>query len=201
MRFAIAALAAVGAAPLPATPLAGPYATIDAACAAALAASGTPARPCVSKPLRLNGAPVTAALLRAEDPSDPRFAGSGVFFFAYRSEGTWFVATKPLDRMNGAAGHTYLPEITFSGARSVAARVLLRFADVTSRVCNACERHTRELVQTRAIVLVCGRDRANAIACTAPLEIDARARAELAPDGTLAITAPGAAPQRYDVIF
>lgn len=209
-----------GAAPPPAPPkrahdhlqaaaLAGPYPTVDAACAAALKASGLPARPCAATALAaVAGAPYGAALLRSEDPSDPRYAGSGAFFMALGAEGAWFVTPRPLDQQNGGAGHMYLPALTPASAKAVttggAALVLYRFTDATSSVCNACEgpeHDKRTPVQTEAVFLVCGRDRAGKPACTAPQKLDTKSALALAPDGTLSLGVPGAAAKEYEIVF
>jgi len=185
--------------------LSGPHATVEAACAAGLQAAGLPkpASPCRATPIALGaGAPFSAALLRAEDTTDPRYAGSGAFFLALGGEGAWFVAPRPLDQINGAAGHVYLPVISAEAASLDGAHALLRLRDATSSVCNACEGAAREAktpAPTKMLVLACGKDRAGKPACTAALETDEGAKATLR--GELLTIVSGPAPRRYEVAF
>lgn len=189
--------------------LAGPYPTLDAACAAAQAAISAPARPCASTPITARSEPFTAVLLRAPDTGDPRFAGSGAFFLALGDRDAWYLTPTPLARTNGAAGHTYLPVITPSAAithapRAGDSRLLLRLVETTTRVCNICEgpqRERRSPFRTQALVLVCARDEANRPACTEPIEVDEKARVTVAPDGTIIVQPPGEPAQRHEVDF
>ncbi|MFT3768522.1 MAG: hypothetical protein QM820_24005 [Minicystis sp.] len=197
---------------LSATALAGPYASAQAACEAAAQASGRPkpAAPCATTAITVTpAAPFSAVILRADDPSDPRFAGSGSFFLAVSHAGAWFVAPKPIDQINGAAGHMYLPEVTPLASTGVAAprggvRALIRLRDATSSVCNACEgpeREKRTPAQTRAIWIACGLGQAGKPACIAPIETDEKGSASLANDTLSITTAPGAAPKVYEIAF
>jgi hypothetical protein len=190
-------------APLPTTALTGPYATTAVTCDTAVGLAGAPGpgAPCTAKPLALGaGAPFAAALLRAEDKTDPRFAGSGVFFLAVGNDGAWFVVPRPLDQLNGAAGHTYLPVLSLTEATVAAGRMLFLLRDGTTSVCNGCagpdhDKHTP--VSTRSLVVACVRNGKGLPACSAPLLADEKAKVTFAADGTITIAAPGAPPKTY----
>jgi hypothetical protein len=191
---------------LTATALSGPHATLEAACTAGLQAAGLPkpAAPCRATPIALGaGATFGAALLRAEDTSDPRYAGSGAFFLAVGHEGAWFVVPKPLDQINGAAGHMYLPVVSAEAATlDGTARALIRLRDATSSVCNTCEGAARDVktpVQAKLLLAVCGKDAAGKPACSAPVEAEDGAKATLA-NGMLTIVLDAKA-KRLEVAF
>ncbi|APR80967.1 Hypothetical protein A7982_06314 [Minicystis rosea] len=193
------------------TTFAGPHATLDAACEAAVQAAGRPkpSAPCVATTIAIAPPPpFSARILRAPDASDPRFAGSGTFLLALGNGGAWFVAPKPIDQINGGAGHMYLPEVTLREASGVAlprggVLALIGLHDVTSSVCTGCtgpDHDKRTPVETRSLWMVCGLDRAGKPACTAPISTGEKASASLTGD-TLSIHVPGAASKLYEVVF
>ena len=107
-----------------------------------------------------------------------------------------------LDRINGAAGHLYLPVVSLIDASVVGPRVLLRLRDATSKVCNPCDGPDRDKKQpapTRTLALVCGKDRAGRPACTAPMEVEENGKVTLSSEGIMAIAAPGTAPKLFEV--
>lgn len=187
---------APAATPLPLTPLKGPFPTPEKACEAAGAGA-----PCVVSSIPLApGTPFSAALLRAEDKRDPRYAGSGTFLLSLGGGAAWFVTQKPLDQMSGAAGQTYLPVVQPAEAKALGDRVLFRFSDAVTSICNVCEgpeRDKKKPVKTLGIVVVCARLGASTPLCSAALEIDEKAAATLGADGVLSITPPGGPTRRF----
>ena len=183
--------------------LTGPQRSPEAACAAASKANGLRSGQCTHSALSLPaGAPFGAALLTAADPSDPRFTGSGAWSLALGGDDAWFFLVPALDRINGAAGHLYLPVVSLIDASVVGPRVLLRLRDATSKVCNPCDGPDRDKKQpapTRTLALVCGKDRAGRPACTAPMEVEENGKVTLSSEGIMAIAAPGTAPKLFEV--
>lgn len=192
--------------PLPASALSGPYPTLAKACEAAAGPAGAqPGAPCGSTPIALGaGAPFSAALLRAEDKRDPRYAASGVFFLAVGKDGEWFVSKKPIDQINGAAGKTFLPVVSVAEVAAAAGAVMIHLRDTSTSVCNLCEPPERDKhapAGTRGIVMACGKNPHGAPACTAAMDVDEKAKATLGTDGTLTIATPGGAPKIYRPAF
>jgi hypothetical protein len=188
--------------PLSSTPLVGPLPSLDKVCEVAQSPAGGG---CEVTAIKLPpGAPFRAALIRAKDPRDPRYAPSGAFFVAVGGEGGWYLGQKPLDQVNGAAGKTYLPVVTVIDATAATGRALFHLRDSVSSVCNLCEppeRDVKKPVKTTGVVLVCGRARGGAIACTDPIEIDDKATVKLGADGSITVTAPGGGPKAYSPPF
>jgi hypothetical protein len=193
---------------LAATPLGGPYAGRDAACTAltnwVATALGWKGATCAESPVDLGaGAPFAAALLRVAEqpPSDPRTAGSGVWYMAIHRGDVWFTVPAPLDKINSGAGHTYLPAITPAQAAVVAhagaPRVLVILNDKTDSICNVCdgpERQTRTPARATQLVLVCAHA-GDKPACTQPLSVDVGTKVTLRADDVLD------AAQVYSVTF
>jgi hypothetical protein len=165
---------------LEAKPLAGGYETLDAAAAVLrerdAAAYGWRGTTSTATAIR----EADAALIRVEEtpPSDPRTAGSGAFHLALHAGGAWSVATTPLDIVNGAAGHTFVPEVYPASAAIVARpgatpRAVLRLVDITDAICDVCadrDRQTRTWARTVDLVVTCSLS--GTPACTDPLEVE-----------------------------
>lgn len=191
---------------LAAEPLLGPFTTVDAACAAALAKASTgPAVPCQVTPVAAPDAPFQLRLLRAPNAGDPRFSGSGTFLLAVGKDGAWFALREPLDHVEGAAGHSYLPAITptkVSVTKKPTLLVLTQLRDETSSMCNTCEepqRAARTTAKVQTLIVVCS-EKAGHPVCAAPLTAGDKAQVGL--DGsTLSVGVPGGPVKRYDVAF
>lgn len=187
--------------PLPATALSGPFPTLAKACEAAAPAGA----PCSATPVALGpSAPFSAAILRAEDKRDPRYVASGAFFLALGRDGEWFVWKKPIDQINGAAGKTFLPVVTVAEASVAGAAALIHLRAAATSVCNLCEPPERDKhtpAAARDVVLACGKTSHGVPACTAPMDVDEKAKATLGADGTLTIAPPGGPPRVYRPAF
>lgn len=191
-----------GGQPLSSTPLMGPLPGLDKVCEVAQSPSGIG---CEVTSIKLpSGAPFRAALVRAKDPRDPRYAPSGAFFLALGGDGGWYLVKKPIDQINGAAGKMYLPVVTVVDASAAMGRALFHLRDSVSSVCNLCEPPERDVlkpVKTTGVVIACGRIRGGAPACTNPLEVDAKATVKLGADGSITVAAPGDGAKVYSPSF
>jgi hypothetical protein len=190
--------------PLAATPLLGPYPSRDEACRTMVksgAREGWQASTCSATPIEVgSGAPMSAAILMVRDGAvtDPRLTGSGAYFLGLSASSAWFLTTKALDEMNGAAGHTYLPSVTVEAVtlvprRHADPRLLFRLRDTTVSVCNVCEgaeHDKRTPVDTHRLVMVCGRVGSSKPECTPPLTVSVGADVSLEED-TLTVSEPG----------
>jgi hypothetical protein len=191
---------------LGAAPLLGPFATLGSGCSMALARTGAAAAACLEAPVAAPDAPFQIRLLHAENGGDPRFAGSGTYFFALGKDGAWFVSPNVLDHVDGAAGHSRLPAITptkVSVTKKPALLVLTQLHDAISQMCNSCEgaaRNEKKPVDARTIVVVCGEKEGKPV-CTAPIVAADKAQVGLDEAGTLSVAAPGGPVKRYQVGF
>lgn len=200
--------------PLAAAPLLGPYPSRDDACRALVTSAGREgwrSSTCSATPIEVGAtSPLGAAVIMVRDAAaaDPRLVGSGSYFLGISASSAWFLTDKPLDQVNGAAGHTYLPVVAGEAVSVVArkggdARVLFRLRDATESVCNVCEgaeHEKRTPVETRRILLVCGRIASSKPECTPPLFVSAGAEVALTEDG-LTVTEPGKPRMVYAISF
>jgi hypothetical protein len=190
---------------LPAAALLGPFATVDAACSAALGKAGGPAAACQVTPIAAPDAPFQIRLLRAENGGDPRFVGSGTYLLAVGKDGAWFALPEALDHVEGAAGHSRLPAIAptkVSVTKKPTLLVLTQMHDAITQMCNSCEgaaRTERKPVDARTLIVVCS-EKAGRPVCAAPVTAADKAQVGL-DEGTLSVGVPGGPVKRYEVGF
>jgi hypothetical protein len=187
---------------LAATPLAGPFAGRDEACAALGKAAGVAKPSCRGSAVKLGpGAPFAEAelllVMDAGNP-DPRLRDAGATHLAVRVAEGWFAASDPLDQVNSGAGRTFIPTLTPMDALvarhpGAPARVVVRARDETGSICNVCDppaRDRRVHVRVRQRAAVCSTIAGGRPACTPAVELHEQAVVTLSGRDVLAFTQP-----------